>query len=433
MAGVLIRKRSNGAYEYRFEIAKVDGKRHYYSKSGFKTKAEAQKAGAAALTLYNNSGSVYEPSNMSVADYFQYWLEVYCKHNLADSTYRTRETTIRLYIKPNLGTFYMKNITTSQLQEYVNSLAANKAFKRSYVVSIVKVLKQGFKYAALKGDIRYNPARDVELPRQGVEYDAVSEDENEDLNDIIILSKEDVNRIFGTFRKNPYQYYAMLIAYHTGLRVSEVYGLTWDCIDFEKKTLSVKRIIKKFDYESKKNSPHRGIRGQAHTNWYLGAVKTPSSYRTIAIGDTLIEELKEYKEWQSRNREYYGEYYTKCYLKDTYTLNGKPVQQVIQTTEDMELPEANLVCVKVNGEFHGTDSMKYPSSKIRKQLHIPFCFHAFRHTHASILIEQGLPIKVVSERLGHANTNITWDFYVKVTSGMETKAVTTFESYIKDA
>lgn len=429
MGGLLIRKRSNGKYEYRFEVASVGGKRKYYSKSGYSTKADAIKSGTAALNLYNNSGSVYEPSNMSVADYFSYWLDVYCKHNLADSTYRTQETTIRLYIRPAIGQFYMKNITTSQLQEFVNHLAENKNLKRSYTNGIVKTLKQCFKYASTHGDIRYNPAADVSLPREGVKYNSVSDDE--DTQEIITLTREEVKLILGTFRKNPYQYYAMLIAYHTGLRVSEVYGLTWDCIDFEKKTLAVKRIIKKFDYESKKNSPHRGIRGQAKTNWYLGSVKTPSSYRTIAIGDTLIAELKEYQEWQKRNQEYYGEFYTKCYLKDTYTLNGKPVQQVIQTTETMDLPLANLICVKANGEFHGTDSMKYPSSKINKQLGIKFCFHAFRHTHATVLIESGMPIKAVSERLGHATTQVTWDFYIRVTSGMETRTVNAFEQYLK--
>ena len=428
MAGLLTRKRSNGKWEFRFETAAVDGKRHYYSKSGFNTKAEAVKAGTAALNLYNNSGSVYEPSNMSVSDYFNYWLETYCRYNISDSTYRARETTVRLYIRPSLGQFYIKNITTSQLQEFVNHLTANKDLKRSYINGIVKTLKQGFRYAALKGDIKFNPANDISLPRLGVEYKSVTEDEDDE--EIITLTKDEVNRILGTFRKNPHQYYAILIAYHTGLRVSEVYGLTWDCIDFNNKTLSVKRIVKKFDYESKKGSPHRGIRGQAHTNWYLGAVKTPSSYRTIAISDTLVKELKEYQEWQERNRAYYGGFYTKCYLKDTYTLNGKSVEQIIQTTEDLELPEANLVLVKVNGEFHGTDSMKYPSSKINKQMGIKFRFHALRHTHATALIESGIPIKVVSERLGHANTQVTWDFYVRVTQTMETRAVDAFDQYL---
>ena len=433
MGGILIRKRGTSKtskYEFRFEIAPIGGKRQYYSKSGFKTKAEALKAGTAALNTYNNTGSVYEPSDMSVSDYFDYWLTEYCKFNIADSTYRTRETTVRLYIKPIIGQFYIKNVTTAQLQEYTNEMFQSKDFKRSYVVGIIKTLKQGFKYAAQKGIIPIDPAASVSIPRQGVEFDAIKDDDYED-EEIITLTKEEVNRILGTFRKNPYQYYAMLIAYHTGLRISEVYGLTWDCIDFERKTLSVKRIVKKFDYESKKGAPSRGIRGQARTNWYLGSVKTPSSYRTIAISDTLVSELRQYKEWQEKNREYYGEYYTKCFLKDTYTLNGKPVQQIIQSTEDLELPEANLVCVKANGEFHGTDSMKYPSSKINKQLGIKFCFHAFRHTHSTALIESGVPIKVVSERLGHANTQVTWDFYVKVTNHLETKAVDAFEQYLK--
>ena len=73
-------------WEYRFEGAPVDGKRQQISKAGFRTKKEAEIEGNKALAEYNNAGLKFEPSEISVADYMDYWLKNYCKMNVADST-----------------------------------------------------------------------------------------------------------------------------------------------------------------------------------------------------------------------------------------------------------------------------------------------------------------------------------------------------------
>ena len=68
-------------YEYRFEIAKIDGKRQSISKSGFRTKKEAQEAGALAYAEYTNTGKHFEKSNISVADFFTEWYNDYVLSN----------------------------------------------------------------------------------------------------------------------------------------------------------------------------------------------------------------------------------------------------------------------------------------------------------------------------------------------------------------
>ena len=62
-------------WEYRFEAAKVDGKRKSISKSGFKTKKEAEIEGAKALAEYDNAGLKFEPAEISVSDFMDYWLK----------------------------------------------------------------------------------------------------------------------------------------------------------------------------------------------------------------------------------------------------------------------------------------------------------------------------------------------------------------------
>ena len=86
------------------------------------------------------------------------------------------------------------------------------------------------------------------------------------------------------------------------------------------------------------------------------------------------------------------------------------------------------VFIKENGEFHGTDTIKYASKVINYNLGINFNFHALRHTHATMLIEAGIPVKAVSERLGHSSVRTTLETYVHVTDSMKNDAVNKFES-----
>ena len=73
--------------------------------------------------------------------------------------------------------------------------------------------------------------------------------------------------------------------------------------------------------------------------------------------------------------------------------------------------------------------MKYPSKVINYELGIHFNFHALRHTHATMLIEANVPVKAVSERLGHSNTRTTLETYVHVTDSMREDAVNKFETF----
>ena len=93
-----IRKRGN-SYQYAFEAAKVDGKRRQITKSGFKTKAEAEKAGIKAYNEYNNTGHSFTPQTMSYSDYLDYWLKEHCEVNLKYHTIAVSYTHLTLPTK----------------------------------------------------------------------------------------------------------------------------------------------------------------------------------------------------------------------------------------------------------------------------------------------------------------------------------------------
>lgn len=415
---VNVRKRGN-VFQYQFEIAPVDGTRKYINKSGFKTKAEAEKAGIIAYNEYNQTGHKFTPKTMSFSDYLDYWIKENCEVNLKYHTIETYKNIIKNHIKPRLGFYRLSQITTSTLQEFLNAIYVEKSFSKSFMRNILKVLKSSFSYATdTVGFIKDNPALKVRLPR----YDVPEEDPAH------IFEKEEVEMILNRFKNNHAFYYAVLTAYYTGLRVSEVFGLTWEDIDFEKKTISVnKNILKK----NQKGATHgRHISGKATTVWYFGTCKTKSSYRTIEIGDSLVKALKEYKEEQEKDKIEYGDLYMKHYMKETANYyNNKPEIKILNAYSELQipLPEAHLVFVKHNGVFEGTDTCKYPFKVIHYELGINCRFHDFRDTHATKLIEEGADVKAVSRRLGHSTIKTTYEIYVRITSKMKDDAVEKFE------
>jgi len=419
MGNVYVQKRGK-VYQYQFAIASIDGKRKYKNKSGFRTKSEAIEAGVKAYNEYINVGHCIEPSKMSYSDYLDYWMKEHCEINLKYHTIQAYQNIIKNHIKPKLGFYMLSQLTTSVIQEFINNIYLEKGFSKNFLKNILKVLKGSLGYATdVVGFIKVNPSLKVRLPK----YDIPDSDP------VYILSNEEVEKILERFSNNSCVYYAFLTAYYTGLRVSEVFGLTWDDIDFVKRTITVnKNILKKNQAGGTKK---RLISGNSTTVWYFGTCKTKGSYRTIEIGDTLLKALKKYKEEQIQNRKDYGDTYMKHYKKIVNNpYNNKPEIKIINAYAELEVPleEVKLVFLKKNGVFEGTDSCKYPFKVIHYELGIPCRFHDFRDTHATRLIEAGADIKAVSKRLGHSNIRTTYEIYVKVTTKMESDTVEKFES-----
>ena len=419
---VSVRKRGK-VYEYRFEIATVDGTRKWITKSAYSTKSEAFKEGAKAYNdYYYNGNKVQLKENMSYADFLDYWIDTYASFNLHYSTTISYINIIKNHVKPRIGFYKLWQLDTRLLQEFINKIYVEYAFSKNYMASILKVVKGSLKYACYTLNyINTDPAEHVHTPR----IDKI------DTDPAHIFTQEEIERILERFKGTHSIYYSFLTAYYTGMRVSEVYGLTWDCIDFNKKTLTInKNIIKKNQYGLPKRK--NITKGHSVGVWYYGDCKNPQSKRTISIGDTLVNALKEYKKEQEENQKFYGDsylyYYEKRVLND---ITKKEEIKLVEAKAELEvaLPKAELVFVKENGQFLGTDSPKYAFKVIHYELGINSRFHDFRDTHATRLIENGADIKAVSKRLGHSSIQTTYNIYVKVTNKMETETVDKFEEY----
>lgn len=128
-----VRKRGT-TWSYYFDLGKIDGKRKKKEKGGFRTKKEAEQALTAAMNEYNNAGTVFEPTEITVADYLNQWFDLYCKTNLKYNTQVGYLRIIQGHLIPKFGVYRLKAITPAVLQEYAVELKMNGNSK-SHLVS----------------------------------------------------------------------------------------------------------------------------------------------------------------------------------------------------------------------------------------------------------------------------------------------------------
>lgn len=372
-----VRKKGDSWYYY-FDLAKIDGKRKKVERKGGRTKKEALESLRKAISEYENCGELKTISEMSLSDYLDYWLENYVKVQCKRSTVVNYEKVIENHLKPVLGMYKLKSLNPSILQNYLNKKTLS-GFSKNTVSGFYGVLSGALRYAVHPMELlKENPMAYVKMPK----YDAIK-----DIDDLKIISLDDFKKIVARFPIGRTFFIPLQIAFHTGLRASEVCGLTWDNIDFENNTLEVNKILVTDGH-----------------NWVFSTPKTQSSNRVINIGSTLINILKSHSLHQKKMKIKYGQWYT----------------------------NSNFICTKDNGETVTTDALKYLSRVVNYDLNINFNFHSLRHTHATVLIEAGANPKDVQSRLGHSKLSTTMDTYAHVTPKMKNQTVDIFEKSLQN-
>ena len=410
MAGVGIKKRGN-VYQYQFEIAPVKGKRKWITKSGFKTKAEAQEEGNKAYTEYLNAGMPFQECTISYSDYLDYWLKNYCKLNLKYNTIQAYTNIIKNHIEPKLGKYRLSTLTSVKLNTFINEICEENNFAYAYFKNILKVLKGSFRDACDKfGFIKYNPARDLRLPR--LEYKK---------NDIKHLySQEEIDLILKRFNNNDTFVCAFLTSCYTGMRTGEVCALTWDNVDLDNGIISVEHNV----YDKPKDKDGR---------WYIGTTKTETGVRRVHICQTLKIALQNYREKQLYLQKLYGNNYIYYHIEDVTNEYGKVKEhRIVKNNDYKDVDSLKLVFTKENGLYLGTDITRYPYQVIHNELGIKKCrFYDLRGSYATKILNNGVEIRDVADILGHKRIETTENFYISSTNDSRKYATEVFDNITK--
>ena len=408
MGSVGIKKRGK-VYQYQFEIAPVKGQRKWITKSGFKTKAEAQEEGNKAYTEYLNAGVPFKESSISYTDYLDYWLDNYCKINLKYNTIEAYKNIIKKHIVPKIGKYRLSTLTSVKLNSFITELCEENNFAPSYFKNILKVLKGSFRDACdIYGFIKYNPARDLRLPKL-----------DKRKNDIKHLyTQEEIDLILNRFTNNDTFTCVFLTSCYTGMRTGEVCALTWDNVDLKNGVISIEHNV----YDKPKDEKGR---------WFIGTTKTETGTRKVHICQTLKIALQNYKNKQDYLKKIYGKKYIYYHIEDVVNKSGKVIEHRIVKDDinNKSNNQLNLIFTREDGEYIGTDITRYPFKIIHNELGIKKCrFYDLRGSYATKILKNGIEIRDVADLLGHKNIETTENFYISSTEDSRKYATEIFDN-----
>lgn len=316
-------------------------------------------------------GTYFEPTELNLAEYLKRWLADYCKHNLRQKTYESYESLIRIHINPGLGTIPLAKLKPAHLQAFYGAkLTTGRADKKPGGLStrtvryLHSILKEALSHAVKWEYVPRNVAEAVTPPK------------NEPKKREAWTPAE-----LGTFLeavKDHRLYPLYLLAVSTGLRQGEILGLQWQHVDLQRKTLSVVQAMTRTS---------QGL--------MFGNPKTKSSQRTIHLPEHAVLALKQHRKQQ---------------LAELMAL-GNP-----DSSNDLVFTN------QAGNPISPRNLLRHFTKTIEKAKLRPITFHGLRHTHATIMLLEGVSARVVSEILGHSSTSVTQDVYSHVLPDLQKEA-----------
>ena len=376
-----IYQRKDGLYHARF--MDKTGKRH---EKYFNTVPEARNWIEESKYADTHEG-VFVPTETTVDEWFKFWIENIVG-DLAPNTLRNYRERYKFNIQPVIGKMSIANVKPMHCKKVLlqmDKTYAGSTIRQTYI-TMGTMLK-----AALMNDLI------PKHPMNGVRYTKPVRAKD----DIHFLTREE-QRIFLQTAKRSHNYHQYALILETGLRTGELIGLTWDAIDFEKRTLTVNKTL---EYRHKQ------------THWRAGPPKTPQSYRTIPLTNRAFNILKEI--WDNRKN------------RKSSPLLSETLEYIDRRTgATAQLVMGDLVFINWRtGEPAKNSSYDTHLYKLCDEAKIKrFCMHALRHTYATRAIESGMQPKVLQKLLGHASIKTTMDRYVHVTTESMDQAIKQFEN-----
>ena len=357
------------------------GKQIRKSFTGKTQKEVREKMQAAAVSV--NEGQFFEPSKMTVKEWFETWMKEYS----GDKKYFTIDqynSFGKNHILPELGAVKLSALSPVHIQKLYNKLGSEiscktgKPLSAKSIRNIHGILSKCLNVAVDQGLIKSNPCDRVTVPKVvKAQIDPLTEEEQKAF--LKTIQSHRYNVLFTT----------MLF---TGMRISEAIGLTWDCVDAQKGTLKVYRQLQK---RLKKDGG------------YTFAPLKNSKTRIVQLSPYIIDLLQKHKIKQQQQRLAVGELW--------------------KGFDNLEEQETAFVFCDDLGQHLKQDTVRSDFKELCPDSRV----HDLRHTFAVNSLQAGDDFKTVSESLGHATAAFTLDVYGHVSDEMRKQHAARQQEYIK--
>lgn len=373
-------------------------------------------------------GMIHMKENIRFVELAEWYFEQIAPHNLKETTLRANRYVLDTYVLPHIGHLKLKDITTTRIDELINLLLENGRTKETYRLQDPDYLPKGtWRPTARKARMALETLREAFLGNTVTKPTAekISAAIGKKLLEAFVLEEKGgglepwsirriralISCIFSTAVKkemllknpvensispkkeekeklfldgdsckqllgildtipNPQVGRAIAVLLYTGIRIGELLALRWEDVFLEDAVLTVKHTLHRVDGEYKLTSP-----------------KTQSSVRAVSLPAEAVELLETQKAWQEQRKKDVGQRWV----------------------------ERGAVFTGIYGEYMNGSYMNATFKKLMKDHDFPdLHIHDLRHANASLLINMGVPVKLVADHLGHANSRVTENIYAHI-------------------
>lgn len=387
MAKVRTRKRGK-TYSYIFEAGKKpDGKRKVVEKGGFPTVEAAYTAGVEAFTSWKHGDIGITSEKITVRDFAKLWMK-HMETNIRGTTAYSYRSALDFRILPYIGDITLQALRPSHIDGFLKKMYETGKSK-GYIKVVRNVAKAMLDYAVYPCElITSNPCLYVKIPKKAPDK----------VIPRTVVTHEMYASLLEKYPLGHYMHIPLVLMWHTGMRIGEILGLTWDDIDFDAGTITI-----------------------SHQLIYLsgskfGEPKTKGSKRVIYATEECLAELQ-----QEQNRQLF------CEIANAKTSDGHIISYSIGYRLSDDYTPIGLVCVK-------TDGSQISRTSILKHLKAHgLNTHSFRHTQATRLASAGVQPVTVARRLGHSRVDTTLNIYTHDTGEQQKSAADVLQDMDEDA
>lgn len=362
-------RRGDGRWVAAIDLGSHTGRRQRKTRTAG-TKREALGC-LQELRQAQRSGSlIMEDARTTVAAYLGRWLQS-VEASIRPRTWVRYEELVRLHIVPELGAVRLNRLTPMDIQVFHRNRLASGCAPRS-VLHMHRVLHTALEQAVRWDMLARNPARYAEPPR--VPRTAMR-----------VLNAEEAQRLLSAAEGGRLEA-LFALALGTGARQGELLALRWRDVDFANRRITINATL--------------GVGRDGRLT--LSEPKTPASRRTVRVPDFAVEVLRRHRASQNEERLSLGEAW---HDPDLVFATGRGTQMA---ASDLNKRHWRPLVEKAElGPKPGEQRLR---------------FHDLRHTFATLSLQAGVNVKVISAALGHSNTAITLDTYSHVLPGMDDQA-----------